>query len=231
MPSLPLSPTDRSTIRRHTDRARADRDELFALFDDVLICHLGIIRDGYPLVIPTIFAADAHGPDDGGTLYIHGSVASRSIVDAPGAQLCVTVTSIDGLVLARSAFHHSMNYRSAVIIGTGRPVLDDAERRHALDLVVDHIVPGRSRTLRAHLRKELAATAVIAIGLREASLKQRSGDPIDDEADVTEGVWAGVIPLSLRADPPLTAADANRAAIPADVIHRVRSLGGVDPCQ
>ncbi len=128
-----------------------------------------------PLALPTVFGVDADGPDEGGTLYVHGSVASRSLVQAPGQDVSVTMTVLDGIVLARSGFNHSMNYRSAVVIGRPRVVTDEAERSHALDLLVDHVTPGRSAALRRPTRKELAATTVLALPLHEASVKRRGG--------------------------------------------------------
>ena len=122
-----LSPTARTTVRRGAKRARGDRQDLYDVLDTALICHLGVVVGGHPLVLPTAFCYDPDGPDDGGSLYIHGSVASRSIREAPDHDICVSLTVLDGLVLARSAFHHSMNYRSAVVIGRGRLVTDDAE--------------------------------------------------------------------------------------------------------
>ena len=154
------------------------------------------MMDGSPVVMPTVFGVDPDGPDRDGTLYLHGSVAARSLLEAPDQDLCVTCTLVDGLVLARSAFHHSMNYRSAVVIGRGRLVDDPDEKVRALDLVVDHVVPGPIATLRAHTRKELAATTVVALPLHEASVKKREGTAIDDEADVLAGGWAGVLPIS-----------------------------------
>lgn len=171
----PLSPTPRTTLKRHADRASSDRRDLYEVLDAALICHLGVVVDGAPVILPTAFGVDLEGPDEGGTLYLHGSVASASLRAAPRGTLCVTFTLLDGLVLARSGFHHSMNYRSAVVIGVPRLVDDEEEKRHALDLVVDHAVPGRSSTLRTHTRKELAATSVIALSLAEASVKARSG--------------------------------------------------------
>jgi len=224
VPTNPLSPTDRTVIGRLNDRSRQDRAELLALLDSVLICHLGMVRDGHPLVLPTIFAVDPDGPDLDGTVYLHGSVAARSLVDAPDAELCVSWTQVNAIVLARSGFHHSMNYRSAVLIGKGRAVTDPDERRRALDLIVDHAVPGRSATLRPHSRKELAATAVVAVAMHEASLKQRTGGPNDDREDVEAGVWAGLLPLRLSADEVETADDAADIPVPDDVLRRARAL-------
>jgi uncharacterized protein len=219
-----LSPTSRTEIRRHGDRALTDRSELYATLAEARVCHLGVVRDGHPLVIPTVFAADADGPDQGGTLYLHGSVAARSLVEAPGRDLCVTCTIVDGLVLARSGFSHSMNYRSAVVIGRGRKVEDPQEKLHALSLVVDHIVPGRSATLRSPSRKELAATAVVAMPLFEASVKRRTGGPSDDADDIAAGVWAGVLPLRLIAGDLVTSHDAQAISVPDEVARLAQSL-------
>ena len=147
---------------------------------------------------PSIHAADPDGPDEGGTLYLHGSVAAPWLIQAPGQIVCATFTLVDAVVLARAAFSHSMNYRSAVVYGAARRVDDPAERDHALRLMVDHVVPARSATLRANTRKELAATAVIAIPLAEASVKARTGGPKDEPEDVATGTWAGVVPLAMQ---------------------------------
>ncbi|MBA2774697.1 MAG: pyridoxamine 5'-phosphate oxidase family protein [Nocardioidaceae bacterium] len=219
-----LSPTPRTRLRRHPDRTQHDRAALLDVLDQGLICHLGVVIDGAPVVLPTVYAVDVDGPDRDGTLYLHGSVASRSLATGQAGDICVTVTHVDGLVLARSGFHHSMNYRSAVILGRGRLVDDPDERAHALDLVVDHVVPGRASTLRDHTRKELAATAVVALPLHEASVKQRSGGPIDDDEDVAAAVWAGVLPLRVVAGEVTTAADAAGLAVPVDVSARAAQL-------
>lgn len=197
--TTPLSPTVRTTITRHRERGLSDRADLFAVLDEALVCHVGIVRDGAPVVLPSILAADPDGPDEGGTLYLHGSVAAPWLVTSHDTQVCVTVTLLDGVVVARSMFNHSMNYRSAVVMGVARRVVDEAERDHALTLIVEHVVPGRSATLRASTRKELVATAVIAVPLAEASVKARTGGPMDEPEDVEAGVWAGVIPLRVTA--------------------------------
>jgi nitroimidazol reductase NimA-like FMN-containing flavoprotein (pyridoxamine 5'-phosphate oxidase superfamily) len=224
----PLSPTARTTVRRGAQRALSDRAALLDVLGAAVVCHLGVLVDGVPLVIPTAFGVDPDGPDRDGTLYVHGSVASRSL-RALDQDVSATVTVLDGLVLARSAFHHSMNYRSAVVVGRPRPVVEEAERLRALDLVVDQVVPGRAATLRAHTRKELAATAVVALPLHEASVKARSGGPVDDGADVAEGGWAGVVPLRLVAGAPVTADDAAGHEVPADVLARAHGLGAACP--
>jgi len=197
--SSALSSTPRTRITRHRERGSEDRADLFAIIGEALVCHVGFVRDGEPVVLPAIHAADADGPDAGGTLYLHGSVAAPWILQAPGQALCATFTLVDALVLARAAFSHSMNYRSAVVLGAARRVDDPAERDRALRLIVDHVIPGRSATLRANTRKELAATSVIAIPLAEASVKARVGGPKDEPDDVATGTWAGVVPLSVTA--------------------------------
>lgn len=221
----PLSPTPRSTPVRERDRAQTDRAWLDAVLDAALICHLGVVVDGVPLALPTVFAVDRDGPDEAGTLYVHGSVASRSLVQAPDQDVSVTMTVLDGIVLARSGFNHSMNYRSAVVVGRPRAVTDPVERSHALDLLVDHVVPGRSAELRRPTRKELAATTVLALPLHEASVKRREGGPLDDEADVEAGgVWAGVVPLRMTAAAPVTSADAGDVPVPEHVARRAAQL-------
>ncbi|CAN5200739.1 pyridoxamine 5'-phosphate oxidase family protein [soil metagenome] len=223
-PSGPLSPTGRSTPRREKERAQEDRAALYDVLDAAQICHLALVVDGVPLALPTVFAVALDGPDRGGTLYVHGSVASRSLVQAPEQDLSVTVTVLDGLVLARSGFHHSMNYRSAVVIGRPRVVAEPEERARALDLLVEHVVPGRAATLRRPTRKELAATQVLALSLHEASVKQRTGDPEDEPEDLEQGVWAGVVPLGMVAGEVVTSADAAGVVVPGEVLRRAESL-------
>jgi hypothetical protein len=223
-----LSPTLRSTLSRHRERAHSERSALFETLSDALVCHVGTVTDGHPVVLPMAFGVDPEGPDDGGTLYLHGSVASPALLRAAEQELCVTITCLDGLVLARSAFHHSMNYRSAVVFGRPRRVTDAAEKERALTLVVDQVVPGRSHTLRANTRKELAATLVLALPLAEASVKSRSGPPNDDETDIATVDWAGVLPLRVTAGPLQTARDARAHWPPADVRRRVATLSVAD---
>lgn len=220
----PLSPTKRTRLRRHPERALPNRADLFAVLEEALVCHLGVVMGDHPVVLPVAFGVDPHGPDDGGTLYLHGSVAAGALRSAPDQDICVTVTHVDGLVLARSAFHHSMNYRSAVVIGRARLVEDGAEVRHALDLIIDQVVPGRSATLRPHTRKELAATAVVALPLREASVKQREGGVADDHEDIDAGGWAGVLPLRVVADQVLVDPEAAAVEVPDDVRRRQAQL-------
>ncbi len=222
--SAPLSPTPRSTPQREKERAHTEREALYDVLAHSFICHLAVVVDAVPLALPTVFAVDLDGPDEGGTVYVHGSVASRSLVQGPAQDVSVTWTILDGLVLARSGFNHSMNYRSAVVIGRARVVDDSDERAHALDLLVDHVVPGRSAALRRPSRKELAATAVLALPLHEASVKSRAGDPEDEDHDVAAGVWAGVVPLAVRAAPPVTSADALDLPAPDHVVRRAADL-------
>ncbi len=192
---LPLSSTPRTTLQRLRERGRTDRAELDAVLNAGLVCHLGVVIDGEPVVLPTGYGRI------GGTLYLHGSSANRSLLAADGQQVCVTVTLLDGLVCARAVFHHSMNYRSAVIFGAARLVTDPAEKLAALRAVTDHLVPGRWEHAREPTRKELAATAVVAVPLDEASVKVRSGGPKDDPEDYDSGIWAGVLPAALTFGP------------------------------
>lgn len=219
----PLSPTPRTTVGRYSRRTLQDRAALHALLDDALIAHLGVDVGDHPVVLPVAFGVDLDGPDEGGTLYVHGSVAARWLLRADKATVCVTVTELDGLVAARSAFHHSMNYRSAVVIGEARVVDDAAERARGLDLIVDHMIPGRSATLRASTRKELAATALLAVPLHEASMKARAGGAGDEPEDVAAGGWAGYIPLRRVADAPVGDPDAD-GPTPPEVAARAAAL-------
>lgn len=191
----PLSSTPRTTLHRLRERGRADRVELDAVLEAGLVCHLGVVIGGEPLVLPT-----GYGRIDD-TLYLHGSSANRSLLAAAGQQVCVTVTLLDGLVCARAVFHHSMNYRSAVIFGAARLVTEPAEKLAALRAVTDHLVPGRWEHAREPTRKELAATAVLALPLAEASVKVRSGGPKDDPEDYDSDIWAGVLPAALAFGP------------------------------
>jgi nitroimidazol reductase NimA-like FMN-containing flavoprotein (pyridoxamine 5'-phosphate oxidase superfamily) len=202
----PLSSTSRTELHRLRERGRSDRSSLDDVLAAGLVCHLGVVIDGVPVVLPTSYGRI------GGTLYLHGSSANRSLLAAAGQQVCVTVTLLDGLVCARAVFHHSMNYRSAVIFGAARLVSDPAEKLAALRAVTDHLVPGRWEHCREPSRKELAATAVLALPLDEASVKVRTGGPKDDEEDYDSGIWAGVLPAVLAFGP----AEAD-TALPCDV--------------
>jgi uncharacterized protein len=191
----PLSSTPRTTLHRLRERGRADRAELDAVLEAGLICHLGVVINGEPVVLPTGYGRI------GETLYLHGSSANRSLLAAAGQQVCVTITLLDGLVCARAVFHHSMNYRSAVIFGAARLVTEPAEKLEALRAVTDHLVPGRWEHAREPTRKELAATAVLALPLAEASVKVRTGGPKDDPEDYDSYIWAGVLPAALAFGP------------------------------
>jgi nitroimidazol reductase NimA-like FMN-containing flavoprotein (pyridoxamine 5'-phosphate oxidase superfamily) len=219
-----LSPTPRTVLGRLSEKGRTDREELHALLDEALYAHVGVDAGGYPLVLPTVFAVDLDGPDAGGTLYVHGSVAAKWLSAARSKAICVTITEVDGLVVARSGFESSMNYRTAVVIGEARVVDDADERQHALDLMVDHMVPGRAATIRRPTRKELAATQVLAVPLREASLKVRAGGPDDEPGDVALTPWGGHIPLRWVAGAPV-ADEGSREPAPDDVRRRAEQLG------
>jgi uncharacterized protein len=188
---LPLSATERTTLHRLRERGRSDRADLYAVLDAGLICHLGVVVDGYPVVLPTGYGRS------GDTLYLHGSSANRSLLSADGEQVCVTVTHLDGLVCARAVFHHSMNYRSAMIFGTARMIHDDQRRLDALRAVTEQLAPGQWDYARPPTRKEMAATAVLELPLDEASVKMRSGPPADDPEDYDSSIWAGVLPARL----------------------------------
>jgi nitroimidazol reductase NimA-like FMN-containing flavoprotein (pyridoxamine 5'-phosphate oxidase superfamily) len=192
---LPLSPTARTTLHRLRERGQADRAALDAVLEAGLVCHLGVIIDGAPVVLPTGYGRI------GSNLYLHGSSGNRSMMLAAGQDVCVSITLLDGLVCARAVFHHSMNYRSAVIFGTARPVDDPDEKLAALEAVTNHLVPGRWDHARTPTRKELAATSVIALPLDEASVKVRTGWPKDDPEDYDSGIWAGVLPAALTFGP------------------------------
>lgn len=210
--TLPV--TERTRVRRLPKRAAYDRETIHAILDEALVCHAGFVVDSAPVVIPTIHWREAD------TLYVHGSVASRmlrSIKD--GVDVCVTVTLVDGLVLARSAFHHSMNYRSVVVFGKAREVGGE-EKLRALDGLVEHVVRGRSRDVRPPNESELRQTLVLAVPLGEASAKIRTGGPVDDEEDYALPVWAGVVPLRVAPGEPI--AD---AGVTADVPESVRQYG------
>jgi uncharacterized protein len=187
--------TERTRVRRLPERAAYDRATVHAILDEGFLCHVGFVVDGQPYVIPTGYARV------GDTVFLHGSTGSRLGL-RPGMDVCVTVTLVDGLVLARSAFHHSMNYRSVMAIGRTRPVTDPGEKEAALRALVEHIVPGRSDEVRGGDSRELAATAVLALPLAEVSAKVRTGPPKDDEPDYALPIWAGVLPLALTPGEP-----------------------------
>jgi uncharacterized protein len=191
-------PSDRTTVKRMPQRAVYDRDQINAILDEGLICHLGFNVDSEPFVLPTIYAREAD------RVLIHGSTASRMLRAVRGGiPICLTVTLIDGLVLARSAYHHSMNYRSVVILGTAVEIVERAAKVAAMRTIVEHIVPGRWNDVRQPSEAEIRATTVLAMPTDEASAKVRVGPPLDDEEDYRLNVWAGVVPLSLDAHAPI----------------------------
>jgi nitroimidazol reductase NimA-like FMN-containing flavoprotein (pyridoxamine 5'-phosphate oxidase superfamily) len=199
------APTPRVEVRRLPERGRYDRETIDAILDEGYLCHLGIVEDGTPIVIPTLYARD------GDSILVHGSPASRTLRTARdrGIEVCLTVTLVDGFVIARSGFHHSMNYRSVVVFGSAVPITDDDERTAALDHIVDTLVPGQAGTVRPMTRNESKGTVVLRLPLDEASAKVRSGGPKDEPEDYELPIWAGVIPITEHygvpvADPDLT---------------------------
>jgi nitroimidazol reductase NimA-like FMN-containing flavoprotein (pyridoxamine 5'-phosphate oxidase superfamily) len=193
-----FTPTQRTTLKRIPKRANYECETVYQILDEGLVCHVGFVVDGQPFVIPT-----AYGRVED-KLYIHGSPASRMLRSLQeGIPVCITVTLIDGLVLARSAFHHSMNYRSVVVFGTASIVSNPEEKLEALYAFTEHVVPGRWEEVRQPSRSELTGTLVLSLPLVEASAKVRTGPPSDDEADYSIPVWAGEIPLRVVADAPI----------------------------
>lgn len=190
--------TERTTLKRLPKRGYYDRETIYPILDEGFICHVGFVVEGHPFVIPTGYAR----VDD--KLYIHGSQASRMLKTlAKGVDVCVTVTLVDGLVLARSAFHHSINYRSVVVFGTAKLIDERDEKLKALLALSEHFVKGRWDDVREPTEQELKATSVLSLQLEEASAKVRTGPPLDDEEDYSLPVWAGVIPLQMVASEPI----------------------------
>jgi uncharacterized protein len=204
-----LQMTSRSTVRRRRERASYDRSVVNGVLDESLICHVGFAVDGRPVVIPTIHAR----VDD--RLYLHGAPANHMLNSLrDGLEACVTATLVDGLVLARSAFHHSLNYRSVCVFGWATAVTDRAEKVAALDALVEHVLAGRGASVRPPSEKELSGTLVLRLPIHEASAKVRTGPPIDDQEDIGLDVWAGVVPLRTIAETPIPAPD-----LPGHVSH------------
>ena len=198
LPPMSLPPTKRTEVRRLPERGSYDRKLINSILDEALICHVGFVHDGAPVVIPSIHARV------GDTLYLHGSPASRMLRSMrSGEEISVNVTLLDGLVIARAAFHNSMNYRSVVVFGAPRIVTDDTEKLTALEAITDHVVPGRWAGSRQMTEKEMKGTLVVALPLAEASAKTRAGGPGDDEADYDLPIWAGVVPLAMIPGEPI----------------------------
>jgi uncharacterized protein len=206
---MQIAPTDRTTVRRQAQRAEYDRDLVNAVIDEALSCHVGFAVDDRPWVIPTIHARI----DD--RLYLHGAVANHMLRTlSRGIEACVTMTLVDALVLARSAFHHSMNYRSVMVFGRLTKVDDHDEKRAALHALVEHVVPGRSADARPPSDSELRTTSVLSLPITEASAKVRTGGPIDEPDDIALPVWAGQLPVSATFGSPIAEPDSARA-VPA----------------
>jgi nitroimidazol reductase NimA-like FMN-containing flavoprotein (pyridoxamine 5'-phosphate oxidase superfamily) len=192
-----MTPT-RTQVRHLPDRGSYDRDTIYQVLDAGFLAHVGFNVDSQPFVIPTLYGRS------GDKLYLHGSAASRMLRElSKGVPACVSVTLVDGLVLARSAFHHSMNYRSVVAFGIARRIEDAAPKVEALRTISEHMIPGRWANVRAPNEKELKATSVLEFAIDEASAKRRSGPPLDEEEDYALSIWAGVVPLHLRASEPV----------------------------
>lgn len=193
-----FTPTERTRVKRHPERGAYDRETVYAILDEALFCHVTWAERGHPRAIPTIHARV------GDTLYLHGSQASRTLKAMRGGlEVCVVATILDGLVLARSSFAHSMNYRSVVVYGTAREVTDREEQFLVARALADHVVPGRSSNVREPNEEELKQTMMLAVPLEEASAKIRTGPPKDDEDDHALPIWAGVLPLTLTPEPPI----------------------------
>ena len=208
------SQSDRSTVKRLPERGAYDRETIDAILDEALICHLAFDTDNGPVAIPTIHARV------GDVVYLHGSHASRMMRSTVGAPVCVTATLVDGIVAARSAFHHSLNYRSAMVFGTPRLVTDPRERSVAFAAITNHVLPGRWDEARQPNVKEDKGTKLLAIDIEEASAKTRTGPPGDEDDDMDLGIWAGVIPLSVTPGYPIPAPDLEDGVSVASSVSR-----------
>ncbi len=195
--SDPLVPTDRTRVRRLPDRGTHDRSAIDEVIDEAYVAHVGFVVDGQPRVLPMTYGRD------GDVLYLHGAVGNAMLRASIDAEVCVTITLLDGLVLARSAFHHSMNYRAVVLLGVATKVSDDEAKRHAFEVIVEHVMPGRTQVARGANDTELRKTLVLALPIEEGSAKVRTGGPVDDAEDMDLPVWAGVVPLRLTPGEPI----------------------------
>jgi len=213
-----LGPGPRTRARRLAERANYDREVVYSVLDEAFICHVGTLLDGEPVVLPTAYVR----VDD--AIYLHGAPANATLRRAVGTgSVCLTVTIVDGLVLARSAFHHSVNYRSVVVFGVASEVTSLDEKRRALEKLVEHIVPGRSRDARAPSEAELKATALVRVDVLEASAKVRTGGPKDDPEDmVLTGTWAGELPFKFVPQTPVPDEQSARVAVPEYVLRYKR---------
>lgn len=222
MHSEELTKTDAVTVHRKPERADYRRASAYAILDEALVAHVGISVDGQPFVIPMVFGRD------GDRLILHGSVATRllRLLDA-GSPVCVTVTLLDALVVSRSQFHTSMNYRSVVVVGTARRIRDLEEAKRAMASLVDHVMPGRSREARPPTDAELRQTTVVEVPIETASVKCRTGGPIEEPDDLGLPIWAGVVPLRSEASAPVAEADVlDGVGIPASLSPYARPAGG-----
>ena len=221
-----FTPTERTQVRRHPERGVYDLEQIYAILDEGYICHLGFSTNGQSYVIPTAYGRCGH------EIYLHGSAASRSLHSlAGGIDVCATVTLVDGFVLARCAFRHSLNYRSVVMVGRARLVTDDAEKMEALRSITNHLLPGRWEQVRPPNKTEMAQTSVLALPLKEVSAKVRSGPPLDLEDDYRVPVWAGVVPVQTQLGAPI--ADRHLLARISEVnprmLHRPRLAQRTQP--
>lgn len=217
--SKEIAPTKRTKIKRLPKRGNFERETIYKILDEAFVCHVGFTIDEQPFVIPTGYARV------GDSLIIHGSSASRMMRALSWEkEICVTVTLVDGIVLARSAFHHSMNYRSVVVFGKAKLIENKEEKLKALEALTEHIVPQRWREVRPPNESELKATTVLSLSIEEASAKIRAGSPVDDQADYDLDVWAGVIPLKIAAGEPITDEKSNgEVSIPAYITDYKRA--------
>jgi uncharacterized protein len=194
----PYGPTPRTRVRRHPERAHYDRETVFAILDAALMCHIGYVIDGKPYVTPTLFWRE------GERLYWHGSSASRMLrTQAPGIPVCLTVSHVDGLILARCAFRHSLNYRAVMTFGTARIVDDAAEKEAGFNAFIERVYPGRTGIMRSISTQELKATSLMGMTIEDASAKIRSGGPLDLEQDYAADCWAGTVPIAMRMGAPI----------------------------